>query len=183
MSLIFAGYETTATVIAWILHELALNPDHQKALRNEVSASPSDPSFDDLHSGLPFLDAVVNETLRVHPPFLQVHREASQDSLVPLTPLSKSSYRPGQGLSPTPSTHLFIPRGTILLLPVNVMQRAKDVWGSDADVWNPNRWAEIEAKEAEEKKQDWRRELLGFSVGCVSTRRAVIISDTSIFML
>lgn len=166
MSLIFAAYESTATVLAWTLHELALNPAHQEALRNEVSASPSDPSFDDLHTGLPFLDAVLNETLRIHPPVLQVHREAMQDSLVPLTPLPKSSScRPAQGLSPTPSTHLFIPRGTILLLPVNVMQRAEDVWGADAQVWNPCRWADIQANEAMEKKQDWRREILGFSTG------------------
>jgi len=168
MSLIFAAYESTATVIAWALHELALNPIHQAALRSEVSASPSDPSFDDLYSGLPFLDAVVNETLRIHPPVLQVHREAMQDSLVPLTPLPKSSaYQHAPKLSPTPATLLFIPRGTILLLPVNVMQRAEDVWGSDAQVWNPCRWADIEAKEAKEKKQDWRRELLGFSTGQV----------------
>lgn len=166
MSLIFAGYETTATLIAWVLEELALNPAHQERLRNEVSASPSDPSFDELHSGLPFLDAVINETLRVHPPVLQIHREATEDSMIPLTTLPKgSSFLPKQQLSPSSSTHLFVPRGTIILLPVNVMQRAEDVWGANAHVWDPTRWADIAAREAAEKKQDWRRELLVFSSG------------------
>ncbi|KAF8588823.1 cytochrome P450 [Ramaria rubella] len=165
MTLIFAGYETTATVIAWVLHELALNPQHQETLRSEVSASSSDPSFDELHSGLPFLDAVINETLRHHPVVLQVHREASEDSLIPLTPLPKTPHQSVRGLSPTQSTHLFIPRGTILLLPVNVMQSAEDVWGADARKWNPHRWADIEAKETRERRPDWRRELLVFSTG------------------
>ncbi|KAF8499344.1 cytochrome P450 [Gautieria morchelliformis] len=177
MTLIFAGYETTATVIAWALHELALNPTHQDALRDEVSALGSEPTFDELHSGLPFLDAVINETLRIHPVVLQVHREASQDSLVPLTPPPKSSYQQSRGLSPDRSAHLFIPRGTIILFPVNVMQTAEDVWGPDAHTWNPRRWADIERKEAGEKRKDWRRELLVFSTGargCIGRRFSVL---------
>lgn len=165
MTLIFAGYETTASVIAWALHELALNPAHQEALRNEVSASGAEPSFEELLSGLPFLDAVVNETLRLHPVVLQVHREASKDILVPLTPLSKSLNHQPRGLAPTQSTHLFIPRGTIVLFPVNVMQTAEDVWGADAHVWDPRRWSDIRVKESREKRTDWRREILSFSTG------------------
>ena len=164
MTLIFAGYETTATVIAWALHELALHPAEQDALRNEVSASGSEPTFDELHTGLPFLEAVVNETLRVHPVVPQLHREAAQDTLLPLAPLPKSSFKQA-GVSPTPSTHLFVPRGTIILMPLNVMQTAKDVWGADGDVWNPHRWAEIEGKESRAHRSDWRRELVAFSAG------------------
>jgi cytochrome P450 len=180
MTLIFAGYETTATVIAWALHELALNPAYQDALREEVSASGSEPTFDELHSGLPFLDAVVNETLRIHPVVTQVHREASQDSLVPLTPPPKPSYQQSRGLSPDQSAHIFIPRGTIILFPVNVMQTAEDVWGPDAHTWNPHRWADIARKEAGEKRQDWRREILVFSTGCVPLYPDLVRSDTDL---
>ena len=167
MTLIFAGYETTATVIAWALHELALNPAHQDALRNELSALGSEPVFDKLHSNFPFLDAVINETLRVHPVVTQVHREASKDSLVPLTPLPQSCHKQPGGVTPVRSTHLFIPRGTIVMFPVNVMQSAEDVWGPDAHAWDPRRWADIEGTKAQDQWSDWRREILVFSTGCV----------------
>ncbi|KAF8515319.1 cytochrome P450 [Hysterangium stoloniferum] len=163
MTLIFAGYETTATVIAWALYELALHPKFQDTLRAEVTASSADPSFEDFQAGFSLLNATVNETLRVHPVVMQVHREAAQDSLVPLTALQEHS--PNRGLNPQPQSHLFIPRGTILVLPINIMQSAEDVWGPDAHIWDPYRWRDINAKESREKRQDWRRELMVFSAG------------------
>ncbi|KIJ51269.1 hypothetical protein M422DRAFT_158615 [Sphaerobolus stellatus SS14] len=162
MTLIFGGYETTATIIAWALHELAMHPEEQDALRAEISAA--DPTFEDLHNGrFPLLDAIINETLRLHPVALQIHREASQDSLIPLTPLLNMA--PHRGVCPEPQTHLFVPKGTILVLPVNIMQSTEDIWGSDAHVWKPSRWTEIVSKEASEKRSDWRREIMAFSLG------------------
>lgn len=165
MTLIFGGYETTATVMAWALYELALHPEIQEELRREVSVSSSDPSFEDLYHGLPLLSAVVNETLRFHPTFMQVHREASKDSLLPLTPLPQGFSQ--TGITPSPKTHLFVPKGTILVLPINIMQSSQDVWGPDAHVWNPYRWmgAGATGKEADELKQTWRKELMVFSTG------------------
>jgi hypothetical protein len=165
MTLIFAGYETTATVIAWTLYELAMNPEFQGALRAELSVSSADPSFEDLQTLFPLLSATIDETLRVHPVVLQVHREAAKDCLVPITQLQEHS--PKRGLAPQPQSHLFIPRGTVLVLPVNTMQSAEDVWGPDANRWNPYRWRDIDAKEDREKRRDWRRELMAFSTGLV----------------
>ncbi|GJJ08503.1 hypothetical protein Clacol_002721 [Clathrus columnatus] len=167
MTLIFAGYETTATIIAWALYELATHPEIQEELRRQVTdISLSDPSFEDLHNGLPLLSAVVNETLRFHPTFMQIHREASKDSLLPLTPLPQEFTQ--TGITPTTGTHLFVPKGTILILPINIMQSSEDVWGPDAHIWNPYRWMDIGAtgKEANESKQtQWRKDLLIFSTG------------------
>lgn len=166
MTLIFGGYETTATIMAWALHELALHPEIQEELRREVTASSSDPSFEDLYHGLPLLSAVVNETLRFHPTFMQVHREASKDSLLPLTPLPQEFAQ--KGIIPSNKTHLFVPKGTILVLPINIMQSSEDVWGSDAHIWNPYRWMDGANKEADQSKHAWRKELMIFSTGYVN---------------
>jgi len=57
-----------------LLYELAIHPDIQEELREEISAIP-DPSFDDFMNDLPLLDAVLKETFRLHPPILENHHE------------------------------------------------------------------------------------------------------------
>ena len=52
------------------MHLLALHPEVQEKLRNEVTearAKQGDLDYDAL-MGLPYLDAVCRETLRVYPP-------------------------------------------------------------------------------------------------------------------
>jgi cytochrome P450 len=58
--------------------------------------------------------------------------------------------------------HIIIPKGTILAIPVNVIQTDPEFWGPDADVFRPQRW--IERKKAGTQRG---RELLTFSEGCV----------------
>ena len=60
-----AGYDTTALTMANILYELTLNPDCQKKLQEELS----DADLKDyaVLQYLPYLDAIIHETLRKHP--------------------------------------------------------------------------------------------------------------------
>lgn len=53
MTLLLAGHETTATLLAWAIHDLARDRPSQERLAAEGGA---------------FCDAVVTETLRLHPP-------------------------------------------------------------------------------------------------------------------
>ncbi|UXI22228.1 Beta-glucuronidase [Sarcoptes scabiei] len=82
-SMIFflAGYETTATTMAFCFYELAMNQDVQQKLFDEIRSV--------LHDGkqlnyssvmtLPYLDAVLSETLRKYPPAILLNRQASED--------------------------------------------------------------------------------------------------------
>lgn len=45
---------------------------------------------------------------------------------------------------------LLIPRGTIIAVPVNVMQTDTQVWGADAMQFRPNRWLEMEQRKKAE---------------------------------
>jgi cytochrome P450 len=67
------------TLRQWGLIELARRPDLQEALRKELRAkfSTTDPTWDQLMSDLPLLDAVVHETLRLHAAVPETLREAS----------------------------------------------------------------------------------------------------------
>jgi cytochrome P450 len=66
--LLFAGYDTMAISLSWAFVELARHPEVQEKLREEVHQfAGSDPTWDQLMHGLPYLNAVVQETLRLHP--------------------------------------------------------------------------------------------------------------------
>ncbi|KAG5633069.1 hypothetical protein DXG03_008591, partial [Asterophora parasitica] len=60
----------------WALIELSRNPEVQSKLREELSQfTTEDPTYEQLTNGLPYLDAVVTETLRLHPPVPETTRE------------------------------------------------------------------------------------------------------------
>ena len=63
---------------------MAQNVEAQTKLRNELLAvGTDDPSMDELNA-LPYLDAVVRETLRIHAPVRATVRVATQDDILPL---------------------------------------------------------------------------------------------------
>lgn len=59
--------------------ELAKRPDIQDKLRAELRAHfpSSDPTWDQLTQELPMLDAVVHETLRLHPAATDTNRQVT----------------------------------------------------------------------------------------------------------
>ncbi len=69
--MVLAGMDTTANSLARVLQLLAEHPDVQEKLREEViSAAETEDidgtiDFDKLMDGLPYMDAVCRETLRV----------------------------------------------------------------------------------------------------------------------
>ncbi|GKV12117.1 hypothetical protein SLEP1_g23308 [Rubroshorea leprosula] len=68
--MIFRGTDTTALLTEWIMAEMVLHPDVQAKLHSEIhGAVGSSGSITDADvAKLPYLQAVVKETLRIHPP-------------------------------------------------------------------------------------------------------------------
>ena len=79
-------FESCCSVtMSWALYSLSQNKDVQKKLREEIySISTDNPTMDDLN-GLPYMDAVVRETLRLYPAVGSVPREAAKDDCIPLS--------------------------------------------------------------------------------------------------
>jgi cytochrome P450 len=77
LTLLFAGHETTAVALAWALHFLHREPgelDRVLAELDGLGPSPEPEAF----AALPYLDAVCQETLRIHPVAPEVLRRLVQ---------------------------------------------------------------------------------------------------------
>ncbi|KAL0449137.1 UNVERIFIED_CONTAM: cytochrome [Sesamum latifolium] len=64
--MIFRGTDTTALLTEWVMAELILHPEVQAKLQEELDGAAALTDAD--LAALPYLQAVVKETLRVHPP-------------------------------------------------------------------------------------------------------------------
>lgn len=75
---LFAGTDTTSSGLSRILHTLALYPEAQSRLREELinaGAPDADSDYDTLDR-LPYLEAVCRETLRLFPPIRFIRRRS-----------------------------------------------------------------------------------------------------------
>ncbi|KAJ3508860.1 hypothetical protein NLJ89_g5522 [Agrocybe chaxingu] len=119
-----AGHETTASGLTWTLWHLSNNLDVQQRLRDELRPVFSENARPDYRTlkDLQWLDCVVMESLRVMPP-------------VPLTVrvAAKTDYIDG----------VLVPKGTLITIPIRVVNTWKEVWGEDAESFNPARWLSL----------------------------------------
>lgn len=58
---LMAGHETTGQTLAYTLWELGKQPEIQKKLREEAVETPGEPTYDDIATKMPYLDAVTKE--------------------------------------------------------------------------------------------------------------------------
>jgi cytochrome P450 len=77
LTIVFAGHETTAVMLAWAFYFLHKNPDTLDRLRKETAALGADPEPETIVKQ-PYLEAVINETLRLYPPVHVAHRRTLQ---------------------------------------------------------------------------------------------------------
>ncbi|KAG5406802.1 hypothetical protein IGI04_012921 [Brassica rapa subsp. trilocularis] len=115
------GTATTSSLLEWTLTELVRHPECVKKLRDEicsVSAHNSYVNEDDVEK-MNYLNAIVKETLRLHPPLsIIVPRLLSEDVRL-------------RGYD--------IAAGTQVMINAWAIQRDKATWGPDAEKFKPER--------------------------------------------
>ncbi len=77
LTFLTAGHETTARALAWTLYVLSEAPEIRDSVERELAGAALDPEApQDWADRLPFLEAVIKETLRLYPPAPHLAREA-----------------------------------------------------------------------------------------------------------
>lgn len=171
-----AGNETSSTALTWILYRLVQKPELQRRLREELFTLEDRPTLDRLHS-LPFLEAVVRESLRLDSPVPSTIRVAQADTVIPLG-------KPIVGRDGKTMTEVPVKKGTSVYVPIHVVNWAEDVWGDDALEYNPTRY-ERENVPASSNPGVYGN-LLTFNYGphnCIGYRFSIAEIKTTLFIL
>ena len=122
-----AGYETTASLLTYACYSLACNPDMQQRLRQEVTACHT-LDYETVMK-LPYLDAVVSESLRMYPPVLRVERQVSD----------KTGYTYDGGDKDGKRKRIHMPHGSAVILPIYAMHHMKELF-PDPESFLPQRF-------------------------------------------
>ncbi|KKY26469.1 putative benzoate 4-monooxygenase [Phaeomoniella chlamydospora] len=130
---LIAGSDTTSNTSCALLNWVVRTPGVIEKLQAELDANlPADVRIPDFASvrDLPYMDCVIKETLRIH--------STSSLGLPRLTPLATP-----QQPNPPPVEILgySFPPGTSLSVPAYTIHHSTEIWGPDANEYNPDRWA------------------------------------------
>ncbi|KAK2489316.1 hypothetical protein MC885_016594, partial [Smutsia gigantea] len=118
---IFAGYETTSSVLSFLAYLLATHPDVQQKLQEEIDVTfPNKtlPTYDALVQ-MEYLDMVVNESLRLFPIVGRLERVCKKDVEI---------------------KGVLIPKGTVVMVPVFILHKDPELW-PEPEEFRPERFS------------------------------------------
>ncbi|XP_021267691.1 cytochrome P450 3A9-like [Numida meleagris] len=118
---IFAGYEPTSNTLCYLAYQLALHPDVQQKVVNEIdTVLPNKaPLTYEAIMQLDYLDMAVNETLRLYPLGGRLERTCKKDVEI-------------NGVT--------IPKGTIVIIPPYILHRDPEYWPNPEE-FRPERFS------------------------------------------
>ncbi|KAF9007215.1 CYP63 cytochrome P450 monooxygenase-like protein [Cyathus striatus] len=136
LNIMIAGRDTTASTLTFIFYFLSRYPAVMTRLREEIFSKVGPnrhPTYDDIRD-MKYLRAVINgKTLRLYP-------------IVPFNVRESINATTWPSSDPTEKPY-YIPAGTKSAYSVFIMQRRKDLWGPDADVFDPDRFLDERLKQ------------------------------------
>uniref|UniRef100_A0A674JLB4 Cytochrome P450 3A n=1 Tax=Terrapene triunguis TaxID=2587831 RepID=A0A674JLB4_9SAUR len=157
---IFAGYETTSSILSYMVYSLATHPDVQQKLQEEIdSVLPNQaPLTYDALMQLEYVDMTVGETLRLFPFGGRIERICKKDVEI-------------NGVS--------IPKGTVVMIPPYLLHRIPEYW-PEPEEFRPERFS----KENKETMDPYT--YLPFGAGprnCIGMRFALLSIKVAIASL
>ncbi|GJE95572.1 cytochrome P450 [Phanerochaete sordida] len=135
VSILFAGQDNNVNLLGWSLYELTRNPSWIQRMRDEAEANGADGRIINWNSVSVYHIhlAVLYETLRLWPGVPKNSRYAMKDDILPGIP--------ALGYGPVK-----ISKGDYVVWSDYLMMRRTDVWGEDAQVFNPGRHLDAEGR-------------------------------------
>lgn len=118
---LLAGFDTTASTLACCCFNLAIHPEIQQQLFDDITAQiqkHGDISHEMIQE-LPYLDNFINEVFRMNPPALRLDRTCNKDV----------SYN-----------GIHIKKGMLVSVPVFPLHYSEEYY-SDPETFNPDRWS------------------------------------------
>ncbi|KAH6921740.1 hypothetical protein HPB50_004483 [Hyalomma asiaticum] len=121
-----AGQDATSSVLAYTFYLLALHPEVQQRLQEEVDRcfeeNGEEPSLDDIYKLKYYLNCVISESLRLYPPAVRYERTACQDLVLGDTGIKLS-------------------KGCVVGIPVYAMHHSPEYF-PDPEKFDPDRFSD-----------------------------------------
>ncbi|XP_070617452.1 cytochrome P450 3A9-like [Erythrolamprus reginae] len=157
---IFAGYEPTSNTLGYMAYNLAMHPDIQQKLQEEIDAVLPNkaPLTYDAIMQLDYLDMVLNESQRMYPLGGRIERVCKMDVEI-------------NGLT--------IPKGTVIMIPPLVLHNIPEYW-PEPEEFRPERFS----KENKENIDPYT--YLPFGAGprnCIGMRFALVTIKVAIAVI
>lgn len=135
VGVLLAGRDTTAATLSWALYELSRHPEAVAALRREIlqTVGSDAPTYDQLKN-MPYLKAVLNETLRIYPAVPYNVRIALEDTTLP------------HGGGSDGSEPIAVLKNTKIAYSTLILHRRRDLYlatsekFADPAIFSPDRW-------------------------------------------
>ncbi|KAJ3571796.1 hypothetical protein NP233_g3521 [Leucocoprinus birnbaumii] len=170
-----AGHETSAHTLCFVFVYLALHPEYQQTVFEEVLkiyptgvptvASPN--AYKDSIPQLEFTSAVFHETLRLCPPVIRLGKLAAKDSILKSRRFSTS---PEGHITDIQEVNVPIQKAGLCVLDILGMHMNPIHWGDDVNKFKPGRFIDTDTYR-------WPRDaFLAFSGGprsCIGQRFAI----------
>ncbi|KAI1768371.1 cytochrome P450 monooxygenase [Hypoxylon sp. FL1150] len=145
INILTAGRDSTATFLSWTFFHLVRYPAIMAKLRSEVSQVDETVApltrTNLLH--LTYLQNVIREVLRLHPPVPLISRTALRDTTLPT------------GGGPDGKSPILVPQGMSVLYSAYCIQRRTDLYGMDAEMFRPERWDEEPLRSRDQAHRGW----------------------------
>ncbi|XP_024943018.1 uncharacterized protein LOC107269765 [Cephus cinctus] len=123
-----AGFETSSSTVTYCLYELALNPEIQEKVRQEIETTIEKYgglTYESL-TDMTYLSQVLDETLRKYPTVPVLNRQCNEDFMVP-------------------TTRQIIPKGLNIVIPVQGLHQNPELY-PDPEKFDPDRFSKENAK-------------------------------------
>jgi len=128
LTFLFAGHDTTAHTLTWMLYEIARHPALQEELYREAAkAIPDRNGFYDSKK-----DTAGGNALRLH--------EAVWKETLRLYPGAATGTQRQVGSRPIVAGNIELPAGAMISIPPYTLHRNEQYWGPDATVFDPYRF-------------------------------------------
>mmetsp|Transcript_3109 Transcript_3109/g.6853 ORF Transcript_3109/g.6853 Transcript_3109/m.6853 type:complete len:765 (-) Transcript_3109:54-2348(-) len=142
ITLLFAGQDTSAATLSWTLHLLSLHPDKQERVANEVRSVLGNveikPVLKCMISQMPYLDAVIKESMRLYPVAPFIVRKLTTDITIPIDEeLATNQEDTKKSIS--------MPASTFACIWIYALHRNPKLWDRPGE-FLPERWIDPELR-------------------------------------
>mmetsp|Transcript_30565 Transcript_30565/g.61089 ORF Transcript_30565/g.61089 Transcript_30565/m.61089 type:complete len:804 (-) Transcript_30565:127-2538(-) len=185
ITLLFAGQDTSAATLSWTLHLLSLHPEIQQRAADEVRSvldtvksgetsnqlDNSTKVTKNLITQMPYLDAVIKESMRLYPVAPFIVRKLTTSITIPTE--TKTAAHPTQSTS---NGAISLPEHTFACIWIYALHRNPKLWNSP-DEFIPERWIDPQLQQKDQGQKEFGS-YMPFAIGprnCLGQPLAQII--------